>query len=66
MPIKMCGEIWSIGVVMNDTVVTYDNSGGVTIGEEAIVAAGSVVIKDIPNGEIWGGNPAKPIKKEHC
>ena len=37
---------------------------GVTIGEESIVAAGSVVTKDIPDGEIWGGNPAKQIKKE--
>lgn len=36
---------------------------GVTIGEESIVAAGSVVTKDIPDGEIWGGNPAKRIKE---
>jgi len=36
---------------------------GVFIGEKSIVAAGSVVIKSIPDGEIWGGNPAKFIKK---
>jgi len=36
---------------------------GVTIGEKSIVAAGSVVVKDIPKGEIWGGNPAKFIAK---
>lgn len=36
---------------------------GVTIGEEAIVAAGSVVTCDIPDHEIWGGNPAKLLKK---
>lgn len=36
---------------------------GVTIGENAIVAAGSVVTKDIPDNEIWGGNPIKFIKK---
>ncbi len=36
---------------------------GVTIGEEAIVGAGSLVTKDVPPGEIWGGNPAKFIKK---
>ena len=36
---------------------------GVTIGEESIVGAGSVVTKDIPNGEIWAGNPAKYIRK---
>ena len=36
---------------------------GVTIGEKSIVAAGSVVVTDIPSGEIWGGNPARFIKK---
>lgn len=35
---------------------------GVTIGDRAIVAAGSVVVKSIPADEIWGGNPAKFIK----
>ena len=36
--------------------------GNVTIGEGAIVAAGSVVTKDIPPLAIVGGNPAKVIK----
>lgn len=36
---------------------------GVTIGEYAIIGAGSVVTKDVPAGEIWAGNPAKFIKK---
>lgn len=36
---------------------------GVTIGARSIVAAGSVVIKSIPSDELWGGNPAKFIKK---
>ena len=36
---------------------------GVTIGEKSIVGAGSVVTNDIPDGEIWAGNPAKFIKK---
>jgi acetyltransferase-like isoleucine patch superfamily enzyme len=35
---------------------------GVTIGEGAIVAAGSVVTKDVPDFAIVGGNPAKIIK----
>lgn len=34
---------------------------GVTLGDNAIVAAGSVVVKSIPAGEVWGGNPAKFI-----
>ena len=36
---------------------------GVTIGARSVVGAGAVVVKDIPAGEIWGGNPAKFIKK---
>ena len=36
---------------------------GVTIGDYAIVAARSVVTKSIPAGEVWGGNPAKFIRK---
>ncbi|WP_010136842.1 acyltransferase [Ochrovirga pacifica] len=35
---------------------------GVTIGKGAIVAAGSLVNKDIPPCEIWGGVPAKKIR----
>ena len=34
---------------------------GVTIGKGAIVAGGSVVTKDVPEGVIVGGNPAKII-----
>lgn len=37
--------------------------GGVTIGEGSIVAAGSVVNKSIPSNELWGGVPARFIKK---
>lgn len=37
-------------------------SGNVHIGEGAIVAIGSVVVKDVPRCAIVGGNPAKIIK----
>ncbi|HEY6976492.1 MAG TPA: acyltransferase [Chitinophagaceae bacterium] len=36
---------------------------GITIGEGAVVAAGSVVTKDIPSFTIAGGVPAKIIKQ---
>lgn len=36
---------------------------GVTIGTEAIVAANSVVTKDVPPYTIVGGNPARPIRR---
>jgi acetyltransferase-like isoleucine patch superfamily enzyme len=35
----------------------------VTIGENAIVGAGSVVTKDVPPGTIVAGNPAKILRK---
>lgn len=36
---------------------------GVTIGEDAIVGAGSVVLHDVPAGTIVAGNPAKVIRR---
>ncbi|MFA6980592.1 MAG: DapH/DapD/GlmU-related protein [Ignavibacteriaceae bacterium] len=36
---------------------------GVTVGENAIVGAGSVVTKDVPANSIVAGVPAKVIKK---
>lgn len=35
----------------------------VTIGENAIVGAGSIVTKNIPANEVWAGNPARFIRK---
>jgi acetyltransferase-like isoleucine patch superfamily enzyme len=34
---------------------------GVVIGNKVIIAAGSVVTKDVPNYSIYGGNPAQKI-----
>jgi acetyltransferase-like isoleucine patch superfamily enzyme len=36
---------------------------GVTIGAYSVIGAGSVVTQNVPAREVWGGNPAKFIKK---
>ena len=36
--------------------------GGVTVGEHSVVAAGSVVTKDVPANSLVGGNPARVIR----
>lgn len=37
--------------------------GGVTIGEGAVIGAGSVVTRDIPAGVIAVGNPCRPLRE---
>lgn len=34
---------------------------GVHIGKGAVIAARSLVTKDVPSGEVWGGSPAKKM-----
>ena len=53
-PVHIGQQCW---IGMNSLVMK-----GVTIGDGSIIAAGSVVVKDVEPGMIVGGNPARPIK----
>lgn len=48
----------------NDVWIGYGATimSGVSIGSGAIIAANSHVVTDVPEYEIWGGNPARLIK----
>lgn len=52
-PIKVGNDVW---IASNVTILK-----GVSIGEGAVIAANSVVNKDVGPYEIWGGTPAKKI-----
>lgn len=54
-PITIGKNVWIGG---NCTILP-----GITIGDNAIIGAGSVVTKDVPNDVIVVGNPAKIIRK---
>jgi sugar O-acyltransferase (sialic acid O-acetyltransferase NeuD family) len=36
--------------------------GGIRVGEGALVGMGSAVLKEIPPGEVWIGNPARRLR----
>lgn len=54
-PIEICNDVW-IGA--NAVILP-----GVTIGEQAIIAAGAVVNKDVPPNTVFAGVPAVKIKE---
>jgi acetyltransferase-like isoleucine patch superfamily enzyme len=53
-PVTICDKAW---IGFNSIILR-----GVTVGEGAVVACGSIVTKDIPPYTIVGGNPAKVIR----
>jgi acetyltransferase-like isoleucine patch superfamily enzyme len=53
-PIVIERNVW---IAAGATIV-----GGVTVGENSVVAAGSVVTKDVPLNTLVGGNPARVIR----
>ena len=52
--ITIGNDVW---VGMNSTIL-----GGVNIGNGAVIAAGSIVTKDVPERSLVGGSPARFIK----
>ena len=54
-PVRICKNAW-IGA--NAAIMP-----GVTVGDNAVVAGGAVVTKDVPANTVVGGNPAKVIKQ---
>jgi acetyltransferase-like isoleucine patch superfamily enzyme len=55
VPVKICNKVW-IGF---SAIILK----GVTIGEGAVVGAGSVVTKDVPDWTVVAGNPACVIRE---
>lgn len=53
-PIKIGSNVW----LASDVTVC----GGVSIGDNSVIAAGAVVTKDIPSGVLAGGVPCKVIR----
>jgi acetyltransferase-like isoleucine patch superfamily enzyme len=54
-PIAIERNVW---IAAGATII-----GGVTVGENAVVAAGSVVTKHVPPNTLVGGNPARVIRE---
>ena len=54
-PVIIADNVW---IGMNATILK-----GVTIGENSVVAAGSVVTKPVPANTVVAGNPAVAVKK---
>ena len=58
---------WACGTTLIKKGASVGSSStllcGITIGENAIVGAGSVVTKDVPPNTVVAGNPARILKK---
>ena len=56
-PVIICNDVW----IGSHSVIL----AGVTIGEGAVIAAGAVVVKDVPPYTVVGGVPARIIKERN-
>ncbi len=53
------------GARIGDRAVLWQScaiANGVTVGEGAVIGMGAQVLKDVPPGETWVGNPAHPLR----
>lgn len=57
-PVQIGDNVWIGG----KTII----NPGVTIGNNVVIASGTVVTKDVPDNVVVGGNPAKIIKQIEC
>jgi galactoside O-acetyltransferase len=63
---KVVADSIRADIILEDNVILFPNSivlPGVTIGNNTLIGAGSVVTKSIPADVIAVGNPCRPIKK---
>ena len=61
-----CVNVSGSNVIEDDVWIAPNSSirGWLHIGKGATVGMGAVVVKDIPEGEIWVGNPAHKLEKK--
>lgn len=58
-----CGKNITVGSnVFFNSGCKFQDQGGITIDDGAVIAAGAVVTKDVPANTVAGGIPAKKIK----
>lgn len=63
---RIAGLEYAFPVTIGDNVWIGGHTviiGGVTVGKNTVIGAGSVVIRDLPDGVLAAGNPCKVIRK---
>lgn len=64
MPMRLQGNYYFPVVIGNDVWIGANAIilPGVSVGDHAIIGAGAIVTKDVPDFAVVGGNPAKILK----